>query len=50
VHLEQWLSKWAGSALEDDFEEQEGEKSKGGDSGAKQHKGCENSQPLPLID
>jgi len=41
------FSKWAESRFfVGDFEGQEGEETKGGDTGAKQHKGSENAQPL----
>jgi len=37
---------WRNRPLDGDFERQGGEKNKGGDRGAKQHKGGENAQPL----
>jgi len=44
--LVQWFSKWAEWPLGGDFDGQGGEKNKGVDRGAKQHKGGENAQSL----
>jgi len=48
--LNQWFSKWRTRPLGGDFEDQGDEQNKVGNMGAKQHKGGENAQPLPLID
>jgi len=46
IVLRQCFSKWAESPPWGDFEWQGGDKSKGGNRGAKQHKGGENAQPI----